>query len=247
MTGGTSGVCDHFDWWSDASGVPPSKTSEQIVAGVPIALSNGLYVEFTNCEGHSANSSWSFVAVSTSAEAPSAVSITSTTVRDGSVSFGDIPYAAAVAYKRESNGFVEAYRTPLTYRIEEQSVEIFELTTKNPSPQSDLDFAFTITMNGVTTVTDCVSWNSYDNELEDMLSLPSNGLCAADDDNCITVTRGVDQLNNPGGFVFSIYYESATLASNISDSTIAINSTAGCSSTYDFSSHVIMSKQADGA
>jgi hypothetical protein len=169
-TGGAAGVCDYFDWWTDAS---PAKTSVQMVAATPSALSGGISVEFASCEDHSSNSSWTFVAVAAPAEAPASVSITSNTVRDGSPAFGDIPYTADVAYKRESSGFVDAYKTPLTYRIEDQSVEVFELATKNPSSisQALLSYAFAITYNGATVITGCVNWDSFDYEIEAQLGL----------------------------------------------------------------------------
>ena len=88
-----------------------------------------------------------------------------------------------------------------------------------------------------------VSWDAFDYEIEAELSLPANGLCAADDDNCITVTRGEDQLNNPGGYVYTIYYESESFASNITDGTIVIDSSA-CTIS---SAHVAMTKVADGS
>jgi len=242
-TGGLPNACDYFDWWTDVS---PTKTSVQMVAGTPSVLSNGISVEFGDCEGHSANSSWTFVAVSTSADAPASVSITSSTVRDGASTFGDIPYTADVKYKRESSGFVEAYKTPLTYRIEDQSVEVFELSTKDPAsiPLADMTYAFAVTYGGATVVTSCVSWDAFDYEIEAVLSLPANGLCAADDENCITVTRGEDQLNNPGGYVYTIYYESETLAANITDGTIVIDGTGTCTSV---STHLSMSKVSDGS
>jgi len=196
-----------------------------IVPNVKYLLDNNVSVSFAHAHGHHVGDTFRFYGVRCDSSLPS-----HSVVR---MSPAPPPYRQVTAtqgYHNEGEATVVAYRAPAVFTVGDQSVEVWKLSTANPDHETPVQttmeyrIVYNETFSGLTTTkTVCIPWNAMDFELEAALNAVATGLCSTG--NCVTVTRGLDNINNQGGYIYSIYFTGTNFATNLDRNFITLDST----------------------
>lgn len=220
---------DTFTWYATTT-----STLTPIVAGKQYYLQYGIHISFANARGHRVGDSWKFTAVRCQSPLPLHTSISIATTTSGTPAVGQI--SVTPGYQSTAFGIVGVYKVPPVFAVAAQPVETWVLSTNNPAKVSQTSlsyrFSYNYTFSGRNNVsTSCLNWNANDYEVEAAISSLVN-FCSSPL-NCVSVTRSVDNVNNPGGYVYSIYFENPVFNTffqpNMDYSIIILNET-GCQS-----------------
>jgi len=237
-------TADMFQWKVTTYTPTPTTTAfgneRNVTLGVPMLLKDGVYVTFGHRLGSTLNDQWVFSAVRMQNKTlPSGATITSRIESSGLEQTRKVTLNRGLVSSHV--GGLVAYRVPPLFAVQDQTVEVYKITTKNTIGAASLSFRLSVnrtlfgyfdntTLDSQPQGDRCVDWNAEDFEVEAMLRASQAGLCNNQND-CVSVTRSVDRVNNPNGYIYSIYFEKAKFGLNLDDSYILLN----FSSCEDFS------------
>ena len=215
-----------------------------IIAGHWYSLANNVSVRFTNARGHRVGDNWTFTGVRTQAALPAESALT--------ISWAGAQAAqqitTAPGYLGVANSVVTAYRAPAVFTVQNQGVTVYKLITNMPQHvgHTGLMYSFTTTLfEDVSNSTQCLLWNASDFTVENAINEITAGMCGPSS-NCVTVTRGVDNVNNEGGYVYSIYFTGDKFATSTNSSVFTVGTTH-CDSYTPAASVLNLTKVATGS
>jgi hypothetical protein len=238
----TSTFGDMFTWTLDGDNV---STYFAITASVAFYLDYGIYVSFNSNTGHNIGDTWIFYGVRTNLTLPDGAEIFVTELLSGTPDIRQL--TVSPTYAGAASESVYSYIMPPVFSVLDQSVNVWKLMTNNPDivNQSSLVYQFQLNSKyvDVANSSECLNWNAEDYEVEAALTSPKFGLCD-DELDCLTVTRSIDNVNNLGGYVYSIYFDGSSFVFDLPSDFFIIHQTE-CG-TYDNSSLPLLKKVMDG-
>jgi hypothetical protein len=219
------------DWfvWTSHGTVRPARP---IVPGTPILLEDGLHVIFDAAKGHHIGDSWVFSAVYVGSSLPSTATIVSDIVASARPDLQQLVLDRGYAGKAFEA--VDVFRVPPSFTVQSQDILVMQLYSATSNSGASPSFRFDGSWDyfGVKPFhTSCFPWNANDFEIENELNEIFADFCDPSD-VCVDVTRGVDPVNYPNGYVYSIYFENfrfyeGSLFSNISVNLLDCSTTPG--------------------
>ncbi|RYG69809.1 fibronectin type III domain-containing protein, partial [archaeon] len=221
------GAVDKFAW-SINGGVFSSSVT--IVANQKFLLQNGLYINFDSQVSHILNDEWSFTAIRVSKSLPPKSFTVSSTFIGGTL-LENAQVLVSPGYVGTSYEVLNVYKSPALFVVQDQSIEIRKVVVVDSS--SSLQYVFESEWIVNSTMyrirSSCLSANAADFVIENELNNLFVGFCS-DSAPCVTVTRDVDSINYPGGFIYSVYLENSAFYDGMHHFDITLNVTA-CSNT----------------
>lgn len=195
---------DSFVWQIHANTTSPIIP---VTVGKQYYLQHGIYVSFAHARGHQVGDSWRFTAVRCQSPLPPDTTIALTTLISGTPVTGQV--TVKPGYRSTAFTTVDVLKVPPVYAVTMQPIETWKLVTNDPSsvlqPSLYYRFSFNFTFSGSKNEsTMCVPWDAPDYVVEEAIS-SMVGFCSSPV-GCVTVTRHVDNINNPGGYVYYIYF-----------------------------------------
>lgn len=211
-----------------------------ITADVTYPLEYGLSIIFSSSSQRNIDDEWQFVALRVANILPTGASIQFSS----NTNFTSINNVITVhpGYKGTAFGEVQVFKVPPIYFVEDQQNSVFRLFTSN---YEDSNPTYRLSVNSsdsnlFNASTVCLPWDAADYEVEAALSEAYVDLCAPSptptlltlnsNNDCVTVTRSVDEILNPGGYVYLIYLDNVRVSLNV-DANILDFNTSGCTLT----------------
>jgi hypothetical protein len=157
-----------------------------------IAIGYGLSLSFGGTSGHKLNDRWKFVGIRTNHTQLVGSKVDISEKLDTSDEVNQITLAQG--FKGQGYTAMWAYKMAPIYAIADQTVEIFELRTRNPNPANNVRFAFNI--SGKTS--QCQAWDAADKDVEKSL-VDILDFCPQpyDDNNlCVSVSKSKDKMDS---------------------------------------------------
>jgi len=218
-----SSSADTFTWTVNGGA---SSQAVTIVAGQAFYLTSGVSVSFLRATGHNLYDSWTFSGVRCDLPLPPDTLVEVRVVRTGNQGIQQI--VVSPGYEGTAYGVVTAFKVAPQYTVQDQSPVIWKVLTNDPATVSQPGLAYRFTFYDVdfqfNMSSSCVNWNANDYEVEAALIYALQPLCNSTS-NCVSVTRGVDNINNAGGYVYSIYFENAEFDKEIDFNLLQLNQT----------------------